>query len=113
MLFSKEEYNLGILSFLSLDLTVVAFCLRLAAVTFGLPDQISDRFYVISMEFLSLSRRRPPWPNVLSGEEQGETAVFACYFSENSGFFLNVVVHFYAFSHHMTLTSQTSNASRS
>ena len=31
------------------------------------PVQIPDRFYVISMEFLSLSRRRSSWRNVLSG----------------------------------------------
>ena len=76
------------------------------------PSQISNRFYVITMEFLSLSRRRSPWPNVPSGEEQGDTAVFAGYFSENSVVF-NVVVYFYAFSHDMTLTSQMSNASKS
>ena len=35
-----------------------------------------DRFYVISMEFLSLSRRRYSSRNVLSGEERGETDVF-------------------------------------
>ena len=39
-----------------------------------------DRFYVISMEFLSLSRRRYSSRNVLSGEERGETNVFAGYF---------------------------------
>ena len=33
--------------------------------------------YVISMEFLSLSRRRSSSRNVLSDEERGETAVFA------------------------------------
>ena len=33
--------------------------------------------YVISMEFLSLSRRRSAWRNVPSGEEQEETVVFA------------------------------------
>ena len=31
------------------------------------PLQIPDRFYFISMEFLSLSRRRSSWRNVLSG----------------------------------------------
>ena len=40
-------------------------------------DRIPDRFYVISMEFLSLSRR--PARNVPSGEERGETDVFAGY----------------------------------
>ena len=39
-----------------------------------------DRFYVISMEFLSLSRRRYSSRNVLSGKERGETNVFAGYF---------------------------------
>ena len=40
-------------------------------------DRISDRFYVISMEFLSLSRRHSSLRNVPSDEEQGETDVFA------------------------------------
>ena len=35
--------------------------------------------YVISIEFLSLSRRRSSWRNVASGEERGETAVLAGY----------------------------------
>ena len=35
--------------------------------------------YVISMEFLSWSRRRSSWWNVPSGEEGGEMAVFAGY----------------------------------
>ena len=39
-----------------------------------------DGFYVISMEFLSLSRRRYSSRNVLSGKERGETNVFAGYF---------------------------------
>ena len=34
-------------------------------------------FYVISMEFLSLTRRLSSPRNVPSGEERGETAVFA------------------------------------
>ena len=38
--------------------------------------QIPDRFYVISMEFLSLSRRRSPARNVPIGEERGEMDVF-------------------------------------
>ena len=83
----------------------MAFCLRLSVIReqkvttillfrrpIRAPDQISDRFYVISMVFLSLSRRRPPWPNVLSGEEQEDTAVFAGYFSENSGFFFSLML---------------------
>ena len=40
-------------------------------------DRIPDKFYVISMEFLSLSRRRPSARNVPIGEELGETDVFA------------------------------------
>ena len=44
-------------------------------------DGIPDRFYVISMEFLSLSRRRFSARNVPSGEERGETDVFAGYLS--------------------------------
>ena len=39
-------------------------------------DWIQDRFYVIGMEFLSLSRRRSSVRNVSSDEEQGETDVF-------------------------------------
>ena len=42
-------------------------------------DRISDRFYVISIEFLSLSRRRSSARNVPSGKERGETDVFAGY----------------------------------
>ena len=42
-------------------------------------DRIPDRFYVISMEFLSLSRRRSSTQNIPSSEEQGETDVFAGY----------------------------------
>ena len=42
-------------------------------------DRIPDRFYVISMEFLSLSRGRSSARNVPSGEERGETDVFAGY----------------------------------
>ena len=40
-------------------------------------NRIPDRFYVISVEFLSLSRRRSFAQNVPSGEERGETDVFA------------------------------------
>ena len=40
-------------------------------------DRIPDRFYVISMDFLSLSRRRFSPRNVPSGEERGEMDVFA------------------------------------
>ena len=40
-------------------------------------DQIPDRFCVISLKFLSLSRRRSSSGNVSSDEERGETAVFA------------------------------------
>ena len=47
-------------------------------------DRIPDRFYVISMEFLSLKRRRSSSRNVLSGEERGETDVFAGYRSDYS-----------------------------
>ena len=42
-------------------------------------DRIPDRFYVISMEFLSLSRRRSSTRNLRSGEGRGETDVFAGY----------------------------------
>ena len=42
-------------------------------------DRIQDRFYDISMEFLSLNGRRSSSPNVPNGEERGETAVFAGY----------------------------------
>ena len=40
-------------------------------------DRTQDRFYVISMEFLSLSRRRSSARNIRSGEERGETGVLA------------------------------------
>ena len=42
-------------------------------------DHIPDRFYVISMELLSLSRRRSLARNFPSGEKRGETAVYAGY----------------------------------
>ena len=42
-------------------------------------DRILDRSYVISVEFLLLSRRRSSSRNVPSGEERGETLVFAGY----------------------------------
>ena len=35
----------------------------------------SGQFYIISTKFLSLSRRGSSWQNILSREEQGETAV--------------------------------------
>ena len=38
-------------------------------------------FYFISVEFLSLMRRRSSWRNVPSGEEREGTAVFAGYFT--------------------------------
>ena len=41
------------------------------------PDQIPDRFYVISMKFLLLRHRRFFPLNVPSGGEREETAVFA------------------------------------
>ena len=47
-------------------------------------DRILDIFYVISMEFLSLSRRRSSARNVPSGEERGETDVFAGYWDASS-----------------------------
>ena len=40
-------------------------------------DRIPDKFYVIRMEFLSLSRRRSSAQNIPIGKEQGETNVFA------------------------------------
>ena len=42
-------------------------------------DRIPDRFCVISMEFSTRSLTRYSQRNVLSGEERGETAVFAGY----------------------------------
>ena len=56
------------------NLTFVAFC-----IAFCLLPVICKQFYVISTEFLSLSRRRYFSRNVLSGEKRGETAVFADY----------------------------------
>ena len=46
--------------------------------------QIPDRFYITSMEFLSLSRRHSSSRNVPSGEVRGETAVFAGELKGNS-----------------------------
>ena len=46
--------------------------------------RMPDRFYVISMEFLSLKRRLSSSRNFLSGEERGETDVFAGYRSDYS-----------------------------
>ena len=40
-------------------------------------DRIPDVFYVMSMEFLPLSRRRSSVRNIPSGEERGETDVLA------------------------------------
>ena len=66
-----------------LHLTFVAFCLLSVIRKQWLKqynyssDRIPDRFYVISMEFLSLSRRRSSSRNVPSGGERGETDVFA------------------------------------
>ena len=94
--FSKEEYILGnILTVFVVDssrlhLTFEAFYLlsaihkkkgktiKLLHRPIRAPDQTPDRFYIISMEFLSLSRRRSSWW-IVSSEEQGETAVFAGY----------------------------------
>ena len=71
----------------------MAFCLlsvirKLLRRPISPSDQIPDRFYVISMEFLLLSRRHSSVRNVPSGEERGETDVFAGYvwtFHQKSG----------------------------
>ena len=58
-------------------------------------NRIPDRFYVISMEFLSLSHRCSSVRNVPSGEERGETDVFAGYvwtFHQKSGHRGEVIV---------------------
>ena len=39
----------------------------------------TERFFVISMEFLSLMRRHLSWQNAPSGDERRETAVFTGY----------------------------------
>ena len=52
----------------------MAFC-----IAFCLLPVIRKQFYVISTEFLWLSRRRYSSRNVLSGEKRGETVVFADY----------------------------------
>ena len=52
-------------------------------------DRTPDRFYVISMKVLSLSRRSSSSRNVPSGEERGETSVFAGYT------IADIVVQFY------------------
>ena len=57
-------------------------------------DRIPDRFYVISMEFLSLSRRRSSARNVPSGEEQGETDFFATRKNKNDWFTQFCIVRF-------------------
>ena len=94
---SREDYIPQILTvlleILRIYMTSVTFCLlsvktairkQLIAKTMQLlrrpisaSDPIADRFYVISIEFLSLSGRRSSARNVPSGEEPGETDVFA------------------------------------
>ena len=54
-------------------------------------DGIPDRFYVICMEFLSLSRRRSSARNIPSVKERGETDVFAGY---TILYFLNTAISF-------------------
>ena len=51
-------------------------------------ERIPDRFYFISMEFLLLGRGRYSSRNVLSGEERGQTVVFA-------GYIFDQLVRFY------------------
>ena len=64
-------------------------------------DRIPDRFYVISMEFLSLSRRRSSSLNVPSGEQRRGTDVFAGYyvFKIKARFFVPVLVNMRKESH--------------
>ena len=60
-------------------------------------DRIPDKFYVSSMEFLSLSRRRSSAWNVPSSGERGETDVFAGYhFSYNEVLSFNFMLIFTA-----------------
>ena len=60
-------------------------------------DRIPDKFYVIIMEFLSLSRRRSSAWNVPSSGERGETDVFAGYhFSYNEVLSFNFMLIFTA-----------------
>ena len=42
----------------------------------GASDRILDRFYIISIEFLSLSHKCASLQSIPSGKEQGEMAVF-------------------------------------
>ena len=39
------------------------------------PNQIPERFCIVSMEFLLLRRRHPLWQNIPHSEEEGEMAV--------------------------------------
>ena len=39
------------------------------------PNQIPERFYIVSMEFLLLRRRHALWQNIPHSEEEGEMAV--------------------------------------
>ena len=48
-------------------------------------DRIPDRFYVISIEFQSLSRRRSSAWNVPNGEERGEKDGFSQAKGQESG----------------------------
>ena len=48
--------------------------MKLVFLPISTSDRIPDRFYVVSMEFLSLSRRLPPRETSLSGDKRGETS---------------------------------------
>ena len=89
---SKKEYIPQVELFWSRPLTFMAICLLsfvrkqqlkqiLLCWPIRAPDQIPNRFYVISMEFMLLKRGHLSWQNIPSNEEPGEMAVL-CLFPE-------------------------------
>ena len=89
---STKEYIPQVELFWSRPLTSMAICLLsfvrkqqlkqiLLCWPIRAPDQIPNRFYVISMEFTLLKRGHLSWRNIPSNEEPGEKAVL-CLFPE-------------------------------
>ena len=72
-----EEYIPQILTALWPFVVKQYTCNTTSTMPIRAPDQIPDRFYIISMELMSLMHRRLSWQKVPSGKEQGEMAVFA------------------------------------
>ena len=75
--FSRVPFDLC--SLLPVNLKTIDKTMQLLHHLIRAYDWIPDRFYVISMEFLSLSRRRSSSWNISSREKQGDTAVFPGY----------------------------------